>query len=232
MTKSFGLIVLSLCCALVTTAQTITWKKQEFELKNVTASVVKVNGAEILKVERDLTALPFDEKNMGATVDEPTYVKLKNVVFENGTIEVKMLSRIQDPSPFEAARGFIGVAFRISEKDTAYESIYLRPKNGRAEDQFMRNHTVQYYSYPNYKFDRLRRESAGLYETYADIGLNEWITFRVEIEGEKAKLFINDQKHPSFIVNKMKRRITKGAIALWVDIGTIGYFKDLKVVKK
>lgn len=232
MTKSFGLIVLSICCALVATAQTITWKKQEFELKNVTASVVKVNGAEILKVERDLNALPFDEKNMGATVDEPTYVKLKNVVFENGTIEVKMLSRIQDPSLFEAARGFIGVAFRISEKDTAYESIYLRPKNGRAEDQFMRNHTVQYYSYPNYKFDRLRRESAGLYETYADIGLNEWITFRVEIEGEKARLFINDQKHSSFIVNNMKRRITKGAIALWVDIGTIGYFKDLKVVKK
>jgi hypothetical protein len=169
---------------------------------------------------------------MTSTVDEPTYVKLKNVELENGTIEVKLLSRIQDPSPFEAARGFIGVAFRISEGDTAYESIYLRPKNGRAEDQLMRNHTVQYYSYPHYKFDRLRREAAGVYETYADIGLNEWITYRLEIGGDTAKLYINDQKHPSFIVNKMKGSKRKGAIALWVDIGTIGYFKDLKVTKK
>ncbi len=228
MTKAISTIVLSICCTLAAKAQTITWKKQEFELKNVTASVMKVNGEEVLKVERDLKALPFDEKNLAATVDQPTYVRLKNVELENGTIEVKMLSRIQDPSPFEAARGFIGLAFRING-DTAYESIYLRPKNGRAEDQFMRNHTVQYYSYPNYKFDRLRRESAGLYETYADIGLNEWITFRIEIEDEKARLYINDQKHPSFIVNKMKRSTTKGAIALWVDIGTIGYFKGLNV---
>ncbi|THU41187.1 hypothetical protein FAM09_03475 [Niastella caeni] len=232
MIKALNLVVLSTLCALTTWAQTITWKKQEFELKNVTASVMKVNGEEVLKVERDLKVLPFDEKKLAATVDEPTYVKLKNVVLENGTIEVKMLSRIQDPSPFEAARGFIGLAFWISEKDTAYESIYLRPKNGRAEDQFMRNHTVQYYSYPHYKFDRLRRESAGLYETYVDIGLNEWITFRIEIEGEKARLYINDQKHPSFIVNKMKGSMTRGAIALWVDIGTIGYFKDLKVRAK
>jgi len=143
-----------------------------------------------------------------------------------------LLSNIQDPSPFEAARGFIGLAFRISESDTAYESIYLRPKNGQSEDQLARNHTVQYYSYPHYKFDRLRREAAGAYETYADVGLNEWITLRVELDGDQAKLYINDQKHPAFIVNKMKGNATKGAIALWVDIGTIGYFKDLKITKK
>ena len=30
---------------------------------------------------------------------------------------------------------------------------------------------------------------------------------------------------------KMKGKTTHGAIGLWVDIGTIGYFKDLKVTK-
>lgn len=232
MMKAFSLLVLTICCISESQAQTITWKKQEFEKKNVTASVVKLNGEEVLKVERDLKALPFDEKNLAATVDEPTFVKLKNIELANGIIEVKLLSRIQDPSPYEAARGFIGLAFRISEGDTAYESIYLRPKNGRVDNQFMRNHTVQYYSYPHYKFNRLRSESAGVYETYADIGLNEWITYRVELDGDKARLYINDQKHPSFVVDKMKGSIAKGAIGLWVDIGTIGYFKDLKVVKK
>ncbi|OQP61229.1 hypothetical protein A3860_05825 [Niastella vici] len=232
MPKTFSLIVILTCCTIATGAQTITWKKQEFVLKNVTASVVKLNGEEVLKVERDLKALPFDINNMAATVDEPTYVKLQHVELENGIIEVKLLSRIQDPSPFEGARGFIGLAFRISENDTAYESIYVRPKNGQSEDQLARNHTVQYYSYPHYKFDRLRREAAGVYETYADIGLNEWITFRVELAGDTAKLYINDQKHPAFIVNKMKGDVTKGAIALWVDIGTTGYFKDLTITKK
>jgi hypothetical protein len=47
-----------------------------------------------------------------------------------------MLSQIQNPSPFKGAQGFIGIAFRIANNDTAYESIYLRPKVGRSDNQF------------------------------------------------------------------------------------------------
>lgn len=211
--------------------QTLSWTNREFMLHNAKASLIPLAGEQVLKVERDLDALPFDVNNLAATVDEPSYVKLKNFNFKNGVIEVKVLSQIQNPSPFEAARGFIGIAFRIDSKDSAYESIYLRPKNGRSENQFYRNHTVQYYSYPHYKFDRLRKESEGLYETYADIGLNEWITLRIEVADSTAKLFINNQKYPSFIVANMKGKTTEGSIALWVDIGTTGYFKDLKITQ-
>ena len=232
MIKSYSLILLLSLCVFSTLSQTIKWKEQEFELRNVTGSLVKLNGEEVLKIERDLKAIPFDVKNLVATVDEPTYAKLKNVNLENGVIEVKVLARIQNPSPFEAAQGFIGLAFRISENDSAFESIYLRPKVGRSEKQFARNHTVQYYSYPDHKFDRLRRESPGLYETYADVDLNEWITLRIEVNGQKASLYINGQKHPSFIVEKMKGTTTSGSIALWVDIGTVGYFKEFKVIKQ
>lgn len=232
MIKTYCLVLLLNFCAFATIGQTVKWKNLEFELKNVTGSLVRLNGEEVLKIERDLKVLPFDTKNLAATVDEPTYAKLKNVNLANGIIEVKVLSRVQNPSPFEAAQGFIGLAFRISEKDSAFESIYLRPKVGRSENQFARNHAVQYYSYPDYKFDRLRRESPGLYETYADVDLNEWITLRIEVSGQKARLYINGQKHPSFIVEKMKGETTSGSIALWVDIGTEGYFKDLKVTKR
>ena len=232
MIRTYCLILFLSLSAFSAPGQTVKLKNQEFELKNVTGSIVRLNGEEVLKIERDLKALPFDVKNLAATVDEPTYAKLKNFNLENGTIEVKVFARIQNPSPFEAAQGFIGLAFRISENDSAFESIYLRPKVGRSENQFGRNHTVQYYSYPDYKFDRLRRQSPGLYETYADVGLNEWITLRIEINGQKARLYINGQKHPSFIVEKMKGTTTNGSIALWVDIGTEGYFKDLKVTKQ
>ena len=45
-------------------------------------------------------------------------------------------------------------------------------------------------------------------------------------------MFINDLKYSSFIVNKMLGKNKKGYVGLYVDIGTIGYFKDLKVTKK
>lgn len=54
---------------------------------------------------------------------------------------------------------------------------------------------------------------------------------RIEFEGKKVTLYLNDQKYPSFIVNEMKGNMKSGGIALWVDIGTEGYFKDLKIIK-
>jgi hypothetical protein len=232
MSASHYLVILLNFLSLAAESQKIIFKNQEFGLKNVTGSIVQLNGEDALKLVRDLKALPFDEKNLSATVDEPTYAKLANLDFENGTIEVKMLSQMQNPSPFQSAQGFIGVAFRISEKDTAYESIYLRPKVGRSDNQFFRNHTVQYYSYPNYKFDKLRKDAEGMYETTAPVDINEWITMRIEVNGERAYLFINDSKYSTFVANKMKGSTTHGSIALWVDIGTIGYFKDLRITKK
>lgn len=221
-------ITLSSFCAF---SQDIVFQNQTFQLHNVKAEVVVLNGGKVLKVERDLKELPFDVNRLSETVDEPTYVRLKGVRLQNGIVEVKMLSKIQDPSPFDAAQGFIGIAFRINDQDSAYESVYLRPKVGRSENQFYRNHTVQYYAYPNHKFDHLRKEANSTYETYADVGLNEWITLRIEFNGDKAQLYINNQKHPSFVVDKLKGTTTEGAIALWVDIGTVGYFKDLKIIK-
>lgn len=200
-------------------------------MKNVSGSIVDFQGKKALKIERDLTALPFDLKNLGATVDEPTYAKLADIDFDNGTIEVKMYSDIQNPSPFAGAAGFIGVAFRIDENDKAFESIYLRPKAGRVDDQYARNHTVQYYAYPDFKFDKLR-EKPGKYEGSAPIALREWFTVRIEVNGETAEMFINDAKYSSFIVDKMLGKTKSGSIALWVDIATVGYFKDLKVTKK
>lgn len=226
--KKTLILMLSLCAS-AAFGQKISWKGQEFEAKNVTASLVQLNGEEVLKVERDLKAIPFDAKRLEATVDEPTYVKLKNVNLDNGIIEVKVLSRIQNPSPFEFAQGFIGLAFRVNDDDSAFESIYLRPRVGRSDNQKSRNHTIQYFAYPDYKFERLRKEAPEMYETAAPVGLNEWITMRIEVNGEKAELFVNDAKYSNFVVPKMLGKTATGSIGLWVDIGTEGYFKDLKV---
>ncbi|MDO4228996.1 MAG: hypothetical protein Q4C98_04215 [Capnocytophaga sp.] len=214
-------------------AQTFSFEGKTFQAVNATASVVKHKGKKALKVERDLQKIPFDVKRLEATVDEPTYLKLVGEDFTDGVIEVTMLSEIQNPSPFENAQGFIGIAYRISPNDTAFENIYVRPKAAESGNQLFRNHTVQYYAYPDFKFEKLRKpEYGGQYESYASVGLNRWIKFRIEVSGKTAKLYIDNNKEPIFIVNEMLGKTLSGGIALWVDIGTVGYFRNIKIIKK
>lgn len=233
----------SLCFVLgisigVTAQSPVNWQrlmlgKQTFELHNVTGEIVSFQGKKVLKIERDLNAIPFDVNNIEATVDEPHYAKLADLNdFENGTIEVKMYSQIQNPPPYAGVAGFIGIYFRVKEDDSAFESIYLRPKVGRVNNQQHRNHAVQYISYPHYKFDTLRKIAPYKYEGSAPVALNEWITMRIEVNGETAEMFINNMKYSAFIVDKMLGNNKKGGIGLYVDIGTIGYFRDLKITKR
>ncbi|MBK8699225.1 MAG: DUF1080 domain-containing protein [Saprospiraceae bacterium] len=223
---------------LLTAQDNATWKKlklgkQTFELHNVTGEIIKFQGKKVLKIERDLDAIPFDANNIEATVDEAHYAKLTGMDdFENGTIEVKMYSQIQDPPPYPGVAGFIGVYFRATEDDSAFEGIYLRPKVGRVNNQQFRNRSVQYISYPHAKFDALRKSAPGKYEGSAPVALDEWITMRIEVNGETAEMFINGMKYSTFIVDKMLGNHKKGSIGLYVDIGTIGYFRDLKITRK
>lgn len=207
--------------------------KQVFELHNVTGSIIKFEGQHVLKIERDLNAIPFDSNNVEKTVDEAHYAKLLNLNdFENGTIEVMMYSQLQKPAPYSGIAGFIGMFFRVAETDSSFESIYVRPKVGRVSNQLFRNHAVQYISYPKYKFDTLRKIAPFRYEGSAPVALNEWFKMRIEINGETAEMFINDAKYSTFVVDKLLGTNKKGGIGLYVDIGTIGYFKNLRVIKR
>lgn len=204
-------------------AQQITLEKTTLKPHQVSMELVQQMGKKAVKVIKDSTV---------RLVDEPTFIKIKNIEFSNGTIEVKVLSKLLKNAP-ESARGFIGVAFRINDDNSRYESIYIRPTNGRANDQVRRNHATQYYAYPNYKFDRLRKEAPEKYESYADMELNKWITMRIEVSGQHASLFLDDKPQPALIVNDLFHGPkTTGAIGLWVEVGTEGYFSDLKITKK
>jgi hypothetical protein len=203
-------------------SQEVKFDKKNIEAIHVSMSIEKLKGKDVVKVIKDSTV---------REPDEPTFVKVKGIEFRNGMVEVSVLSRLLPNAP-ETARGFIGLAFRIDDQNSKFECIYLRPTNGRADDQLRRNHSVQYFSYPNHKFDRLRNEANGVYESYADIALNEWIKIKIEVNGQRARLFINDSKQPSLIVNDLKHGDnSSGTIGLFVDNGTEGFFTDLRVRK-
>jgi hypothetical protein len=232
MMRKLGAVAVLLFSAVWTSqaAEIVVWEGRTFETVNVKAAIVTLRGEQVLKVERDLQSLPFDPTQMVDTVDDRHYLKLKGFEFTDGMFEVKVLSRVQQPTPFPAAQGFIGVYFRARPDDSAFESIYLRPNVGRSSIQAVRNHAVQYFAFPGFKFADLRKEAPGLYETYADIGLDEWITMRIHVTGQKAELYLNDAKYPSFIVNTLKGTSKAGTIGLYVDIGTEGYFKDFRII--
>lgn len=201
-------------------AQTGSLGKYQLLANQVSLSEVKVAGKRAVRIVKDSAVKEFDE---------PTFARLTGSDFKNATIEVKVLSRLLESAP-DYARGFIGVAYRINDDNSAYESIYIRPTNARAEDQLRRNHSIQYYAYPDFKFDRLRREAPERFEAYSDMELNKWITLRIEVAERRVKLYIDNREQPSIIINAPEQVVPKsGGIGLWVDIGTEGFFTDLKI---
>jgi hypothetical protein len=184
------------------------------------ASLDLIDGAEVVRVVKDKSVEAFDEA---------TFARINNVHFHNGMIKVKVLSRLLPDAP-DFSRGFIGIAFRINDDNDQFEGLYIRPTNGRSDDQSRRNSATQYFSYPDYKFDRFRAEAPKQYESYADMGLDEWIDLTIEVKGESAKFFVNQAVHPVLIVNDLKLGPNaEGGISLWVDVGAEGFFKDLQI---
>jgi len=155
-----------------------------------------------------------------------SYAVLKGERFHNGAIEVSLAGR-PGANAAPDARGFIGIAFRM--QGNRYEYIYLRPTNGRADDQVRRNHSTQYGAHPDYGFDRFRRESPEKYESYVDLQPGVWTRYKIVIDGTKARLYVNGAEQPCLIVNDMKLGDSQGGIALWIGPGTEGYFADLKI---
>lgn len=158
-----------------------------------------------------------------------TIAVLKGSHFHNGTIEVWLAGTPTDRVAAAAgARGFVGIAFRVTDP-SRYEAIYLRPTNGRADDQLRRNHSIQYISHPEYSWERLRSETPGQYESYADMAPGEWIRCRIVVSGTKAELFLGEAKQPNLVVNDLKHGDLPGGVALWIGPGTVLHFSSLQI---
>jgi hypothetical protein len=148
--------------------------------------------------------------------------------FQDGVIEA-IVAGLPRADADEGARGFIGIAFRVSPRAEQFECFYLRPTNGRAEDQLRRNHSTQYISHPNFPWYKLREENPGMYESYTDLVSGAWTKMKIEVAGIRARLFVNDAPQPCLIVNDLKLGETRGRIALWIGSGTEAYFSNVTV---
>ena len=154
---------------------------------------------------------------------------IEGLDFANGVIEVEIAG---EPAPGASggARGFVGIAFRLQNDMQTYDAFYLRPTNGRAEDQERRNHTVQYIAHPDWPWFRLRRETPSKYESYVDLQPGVWTRIRIEVRGDRARLYVHGQEQPTLVINDVKTGASaKGSVALWIGPGTVAHFRSLTV---
>ena len=119
-------------------------------LRNVTATRVQYRGRDAIRL------VP---KNDGAG---EAIAILGDTEFRDGTIEADVAG-VPGVGADSGARGFVGIAFRVDPSGDRLAAFYLRPTNGRANDQLRRNHATQYISHPDHPWYRLRQEQAGVY---------------------------------------------------------------------
>ncbi|HKV63872.1 MAG TPA: hypothetical protein VJO16_18330 [Candidatus Acidoferrum sp.] len=192
---------------------------EKLELRNVKAESVTYQGHGGVRVT------DAGPEGLG---DEGRFAVVPGSSFQDGTINVSLTGDTVPNAP-ESARGFVGIAFRVTADRSHFECFYLRPKNGRSEDQLQRNHSVQYISIPGFPWNKLRAETPGKYESYVDLVPGQWTQVKIQVAGTRARLYVNGAEQPALIVNDLKQSPTSGAIALWVGLGTIAHFSELKV---
>ena len=191
------------------------------ELHNVTAEPATLQGKKGLELTlpeqvrrrvKSLESMMPEERERSMTPEEGARVRnglpflvgqlalVQQLEFSNGTIEVE-LAGAPEPGAGEGARGFVGIAFRLQEDLQTYDAFYLRPTNGRAEDQERRNHSVQYISHPDWPWFRLRKETPSKYESYVDLVSGEWTKIRIEVDGQRARLYVHGNEQHLVLVH-------------------------------
>jgi hypothetical protein len=144
--KPLFILVLSLVVGLQSKAQNSKILPSDVMPIQVTVREVIYKGNNALALE-----IP------GQAVGDNTLAILKDVDFHNGVIEATISGQPM-ANAGETARGFVGIAFRAASDASKMEVFYLRPTNGRANDQIRRNHSSQYISIPGYPWEKLRKK--------------------------------------------------------------------------
>lgn len=200
----------------------------------ITLGLDSLDGLEIVKSKADIVLYRGRNALHLAAPEHPDMERgsmlalVKGSDFKDGTIEVEVAG-VPITSMDESARGFIGIVFRVQDHGVRAENIYIRPTNGRADDQLRRNHSTQYESMPDFPWHRLRKEAPGVYESYVDLEAGAWTKMKIEVAGTKARLYVNGVEQPCLIVNDLKLGQTRGQVGLWAFIATDAYFSNLKV---
>jgi sugar lactone lactonase YvrE len=139
---------------------------------------------------------------------------LKDVVFENGVIEV-------DIACVPGRRGYPGIAFRI-QSEGENERFYIRPHRAPFyNDAFQYAATFngetcwQFYNGPG-------ATAAGT------IPVGQWNRLRLEVQGGQARVFFNDMNQPVLLIPHLGHGASRGALGVNAFNDGSAYFSNFR----
>jgi len=128
------------------------------------------------------------------------YALLKDVLFENGVIEVDMA--------VTGANSYPGFVFRV-QSDRDYERIYLRPhRAGLYPD------AVQYTPVFNGIAGWQLYNGAG-FTAGVELPTEQWIHLKLEVSGAQARLYVGDMETSVLEMSDLKHGASSGSIGLF-----------------
>jgi hypothetical protein len=167
---------------------------------------------------------PLKDNKYKQAISTKRIVYLKGVSFSKGTIEVD----IRGKDVF--LQSFLGIAFHGVDT-TTYDAVYFRPFNFRHPDSIRRKWAVQYFSIPEYDYDRLRKEHPLVYENAVTPvpAATDWFHATIVIDDDSVTVYVNHSATASLKAKLLNNRST-GRIGFWDD-GLSGDFANLTLIE-
>jgi hypothetical protein len=184
----------------------------------------RLAAGKLRAVNRDVTALAGGRRGVHVTEKAgPGVIWIEGTDFAQGTIEVDVRGRDV------LQQSFVGIAFHRKD-DNAYDAVYLRPFNFRAEDPARHQHAVQYVSIPDYDWPRLRQEFPEEFENPVDpsVAPTEWVPLRVVVKGQTVQVYVGAVTSPALEVRALGSH-DRGGIGLWVGNNSDGDFANVRI---
>ncbi len=138
---------------------------------------------------------------------------LNDVQFGDGTIEVDV-AVVSD-----RARSYPGLLFRVTPGQN-WERFYIRPHR-----QMLYADTLQYV--PAYNgVDSWQLYSGPGYTAGAAIPVNAWFRVRIEISGDRARVFIGDSTDPALSIPRLSHGRSAGALGVMGPVDGSAFFSN------
>ncbi len=206
-----------LCILICTTVSTV-WSQE-----------IKSNNLGYIPHNRTIEQLTENNKSIVRLSEESGsgVAWIKDLAFSEGVIEFDAKGRDV------LQKSFIGIAFHGVDNET-YETVYFRPFNFQSTDSARRIHAVQYSFEPKFGFQQLRNTQKDKYESAvkpSTVKATDWFHVKVEIRGEKIKVFLNGFQEPCLEVITLNPNPMGKMIGFWVGNNSNGDFANFKVLK-
>jgi hypothetical protein len=150
---------------------------------------------------------------------------LKDIELKNGIIEFDVRGEnVKQHS-------FVGLAFHGVNNET-FDAIYLRPFHFKEQDEVLKNRRIQYISLPNFTWRKLREQSPGKYENSVEPAPepDSWVHMKIVIKDSVISAYINGNKEPSLVVEKLTA-VTTGSVGFYVADTSGGDFANIQITK-